>query len=135
VTACSNRRSAHHLRDRGATSTELVIVFPAVLLLVVLALQFGLRLHAAQIAEAAAQEAVEAAQVQAGDVRAGRAAARSLLGRLGGLRAPRIEVHRTMTTVTSTVTGRAQQLVPGFPPMVSATAQGPVERFVPDGPA
>jgi hypothetical protein len=110
----------------------LVIAFPAVLLVVVLALQFGLVLHAGQVAEAAAQEAVEAAQAQAGGVQAGRAAARSLLSGLGGLHAPLIEVRRTASTVTSTVTGRAQQVVPGFGTAVSGSAQGPVERFVPD---
>ena len=113
----------------------MAIGFPAVLLVVALALQFGLVLHAGQVAEAAAQEAVEAAQAQTGGVRAGRAAARSLLSGLGGLRAPLIEVHRTATTVTATVTGRAQQVVPGFGTAVSARAQGPVERFVPDVPS
>lgn len=111
-----------------------MIVFPVVLLIVMLALQFGLYLHAAQIAEAAAQEAVEAAQAEPGGVDTGYAAARSLLSELGALRTPRIDVRRTATTVTSRVTGRAQQVVPGFATAVSGTAQGPVERFIPEVP-
>jgi hypothetical protein len=111
-----------------------VIVFPAVLLVVLLALQFGLFLHAGQLAEAAAQEAVEAAQAEDGSADDGRRAARSLLSGLGGLRAPAITVRRTATSVTSTVIGRAQQLVPGFSTAVSASAEGPVERFVDDVP-
>ena len=97
-----------------------------------LALQFGLVLHAGQVAEAAAQEAVEAAQAETGGVRAAHAAARSLLSGLGGLRAPLIDVRRTATTVTATVSGRAQQVLPGFATAVSGSARGPVERFVPD---
>jgi hypothetical protein len=120
--------------DRGATSTELVIVFPAVLLVVLLALQFGLVLHAGQLAEAAAQEAVEAAQAEDGSADDGRTAARLLLAGLGGLRGPAVAVRRTATSATSTVTGWAQQLVPGFATEVSGSAEGPVERFVEDVP-
>ena len=108
-----------------------MIVFPVALLIVMLALQFGLWLHAAQIAEAAAQEAVEAAQAEPADADSGHLAARSLLSELGALRSPSIAVDRTATTVTSRVTGRAQQLVPGFGVVVSGTAEGPVERFIP----
>jgi uncharacterized membrane protein len=109
-----------------------VISLPAVLLIVLLALQFGLLLHAAQIAEAAAQEAVEAAQAEPADADAGHAAARSLLSELSALRSPRIDVERTASTVTSRVTGHAQQLVPGVGLAVSGTAEGPVERFIPE---
>lgn len=118
--------------DDGATSTELAIVFPAVLLIIMFALQFGLYLHAAQIAEAAAQEAVEAAQTQTGGPAAGRVAATTLLADLGALQAPAVTVSRSGTAVSSRVTGHAQRLVPGFDLGVSATAAGPVERFVPE---
>ncbi|CAN5859770.1 hypothetical protein BH23ACT10_BH23ACT10_29300 [soil metagenome] len=107
-------------------------MFPVVLLVILLALQFGLYLHAAQIAEAGAQEAVEAAQGERADAGDGRAAARRLLGSLGALRAPNVEVDRTATVVTARVSGRAQQLVPGFSLGIRTTAQGPVERFVPE---
>lgn len=116
----------------GATSTELVIVFPAVLLVILLTLQFGLYLHAAQIAEAGAQEAVEAAQGERAGPPDGRAAAGRLLRSLGALRAPQVDVDRTATAVTARVSGRAQQLVPGMSLTIRATAEGPVERFVPE---
>jgi len=119
---------------RGAASTELVITFPVVLLVILLALQFGMYLHAAQIAEAAAQEAVEAAQAERAVASAGQSAARSLLTQLGALRGPTVRVDRTTTTVTARVTGRAQQVVPGFDLDISAAAEGPVERFVPETP-
>ena len=119
---------------RGAASTELVITFPVVLLVILLALQFGMYLHAAQIAEAAAQEAVEAAQAERAVASAGQSAARSLLTQLGALRGPTVRVDRTTTTVTARVTGRAQQVVPGFDLDIFAAAEGPVERFVPETP-
>lgn len=119
--------------ERGATSTELVVAFPAVLTIVLLAFQFGLYLHAAQIAEAAAQEAVEAAQGERATVADGGAAARELLADVGGLQAPRIDVERSATTASAHVAGSAQALLPGWPVAVSATAEGPVERFVPEG--
>jgi Flp pilus assembly protein TadG len=121
-----------HHNQTGATSTELVIVFPVVLLVILLALQFGLYLHAAQIAEAGAQEAVEAAQGERADARDGQAAASRLLRSLGALRAPDVAVDRTATAVTARVSGHAQQLVPGFSLRIWATAEGPVERFVPE---
>lgn len=118
--------------DDGATATELVVVFPAALGLVLLAFQFGLYLHAAQIAEAGAQEAVEAAQGELGSVAAGEAAAGALLSDLGALHTPRVTVTRSTTRVTARVRGDAQRLIPGAPVTVTATAEGPVERFVPD---
>ena len=107
-------------------------MFPVVLLVILLALHFGMYLHAAQIAEAGAQEAVEAAQGERAHAGDGEAAAHALLGQLGALRAPRVGVERTATVVTVTVAGRAQQVVPGLPVRVTARAEGPVERFVPE---
>lgn len=107
-------------------------MFPAVLLVILLAFHFAMYLHAAQIAEAGAQEAVEAAQGERARAVDGEAAARTLLRRLGALRAPSVAVERTPTVVTATVGGRAQQVLPGLPVAVTATAEGPVERFVPE---
>jgi hypothetical protein len=118
--------------DAGASSTELVIAFPAVLLVIVLAFQFALHLHAAQIAEAGAQEAVEAAQAELADAADGEAAALALLRHLGALRSTRVSVDRGPTRVTARVTGHAQRLLPGFAMDVDATAEGPIERFVPE---
>ena len=73
-------------------------------------------------------------QAETADAAAGRTAARSLLSQLGALRSPVVEVRRTATTVTARVDGRAQQLVPGLPLRVTAAAEGPVERFVPETP-
>lgn len=102
------------------------------LTVVLLAFQFGLYLHAAQIAEAAAQEAVEAAQGERALAGDGSAAARALLNQLGALRAPTVAVDRSATVVSARVTGNAQALVPGWPVGIEVVAEGPVERFVPE---
>lgn len=117
----------------GAATTELAVAFPAALLIIVLAFQFALYLHAAQIVEAAAQDAVDAAQGQTAGAEAGEAAARRLLAHLGAVRNATVEVDRSAVAVTARVTGSAQRLVPGIGVAVAATAQGPVERFVPEG--
>lgn len=125
-------RTATWREDDGATATELVVAFPAVLGLILLAFQFGLVLHAAQIAEAGAQEAIEATQGERGAVADGEEAAQALLSGLGGLRTPRVAVTRSAVRVTARVSGDAHRLIPGVPVAVTATAEGPVERFVPD---
>lgn len=109
-----------------------MIAFPAVLLVILLTLHFGMYLHAAQIAEAGAQEAVEAAQGERADAADGEAAARALLGELGALRTRSVAVERTTTVVTARVVGQAQQVVPGLPVDIVVSAEGPVERFVPE---
>lgn len=122
-------------RADGVASTELVVAFPAVLLIVSLALQFALYLHAAQIAEAAAQEAVDAAQGQTDDDARGHRAASALLMDLPALRRAEVRVTRAARSVTARVDGSAPALLPGLDLTISATATGPVERFVPaDGP-
>ena len=50
-------------RERGATATELAVLMPVLILLVLLPVQVGLWWHAKQAAETAAEEALDAAQV------------------------------------------------------------------------
>ena len=58
------------LRDeRGMTTIQVAILFPAVLIWLMLIVQYGLWWHAKQVANAAAAEAVDAAQVSAGTAR------------------------------------------------------------------
>lgn len=107
------------------------MAFPAALLLVSLALQFGLYLHAAQIAEAVAQEAIDAAQGETDGAAVGTTTARMLLADLPALRGAQVSVDRGPTTVTARVTGRAPAFVPGVDLRIAASASGPAERFVP----
>jgi hypothetical protein len=98
---------------------------------ILLALQFGLWLHAAQVAEAAAQEGLEAARAEQGSAAAGETRALAFVGSVGGLQAPAAAAARSADGAQVTVSGTAPEVVPGFP-AISARASGPLERFVPE---
>lgn len=117
--------------DEGLTATQLAVVMPALLFWIMLIVQYGLWFHAKQVASAAAAEAVDAAQTPEGTPEEGHAAAASFLAQSGNLDEIQITVDRGAELVTVEVTGNAPQLVPGFSWSVTATAQSPVERFVP----
>lgn len=117
----------------GLLATELAVVTPALLLLVMLAVQFGLWAHATQLADAAADQAAATASLPEGTEAAGEAAATGLLAQAGNLDEPTVTVERGGELVVATVTGTAPQLVPGFAWGVSARAAAPLERFIPQG--
>jgi Flp pilus assembly protein TadG len=116
--------------EAGSSTTELVLLMPVVLLLIMLIVQFGLWLHAQQIAAAAAQEGLVAAQAEFGTSAAGRDRATSFLTEAGGLRQVRVESERDATSVRVEVAGVTPAVIPGMALAVGAVAQGPVERFV-----
>lgn len=118
--------------DDGLTSTELAVLMPVVIALVLTPIQIGLWWHASQVADAAAREAVEAAQVQGAGEADGRAAAERFLTAAGNLNAPTITLTRTDDIVTAEIAGRAPRLLPGLDWEVTAVAVGPVERFIPE---
>jgi hypothetical protein len=104
-------------------------VIPVLLLLVLMVFQVALWWHAKQVADAAAREAVEAAQVADGTRADAEAAAWTFLRRAGNLAAPAVAVERGAAAVAVEVTGSAPRLVPG-PWQVTARAVGDVERFI-----
>lgn len=123
----------HRSRDKeaGSVSLELAVIFPAVLLLIVAAVQAGLVFHARHLAQAAAQEALRATRVEAGTTAAGRQAATGLLSSSAGdlLAGRQISIVRSPTEADVSITGHAISLFPGITLTVSAKAAGPVERF------
>lgn len=118
--------------DTGMTTSQVAILFPAVLLWLMLIVQYGLWWHAKQVANAAAAEAVDVVQIPTTSTASGEAAAREFLAQSGNLTEIAVVVERTPTVVTVEVTGRAPRLVPGFTWSVTARSQGPVERFIPE---
>lgn len=108
-------------------------MFPALLLVLMLIVQFALYSHANSVAEAAAQDASAAARQADGSQVVAEAAARRTLDTLG----PRMLTGRSVTVTRSTVgvsvsvSGTVVALVPGLKWRVRQTAAGPVERFVP----
>lgn len=118
--------------ERGMTTIQVAILFPAVLLWLMLIVQYGLWWHAKQVANAAAAEAVDAAQVSDGSAAEGEAAASRYLAQSGNLDNITVTVDRQPTVVVAEVRGDAPQLVPGFSWSVTARSQAPVERFIPE---
>lgn len=123
--------ASHDARGQaGSATTELVLLMPVVLLLVLLIVQFGLWLHARQVATAAAQEGLVAAQVETGTAAAGHDRAVVFLTQAGGLREVRVDAARDLTTARVVVTGTTPAVIPGTALGVSGVAEGPVERWV-----
>jgi Flp pilus assembly protein TadG len=129
------RRPCHHGGEQGVTTTEVVIVMPAVMLLVMFVLQFALYYHAANVATGAAQDAVRAARVEHGSAGAGGTRAREVVGRSAGgaLDDPTVTVSRDggTHTVRAEVSGDVPSLIPGLRLSVTRVAEGPTEEFLP----
>jgi Flp pilus assembly protein TadG len=118
--------------DRGSASLELVIVFPAVLLIFFGAVQAGLIHQAQAVALAAAEEGARVASTETGSSGAGQAAAASFASRAGGswLQNRAVSGSRSDERATVTVTGTALSVVPGFDGFaVDQSASMPVERI------
>jgi Flp pilus assembly protein TadG len=105
---------------------------PVLIALVLVPFQVGLWWHARQIADAAAREALDAAQVATATEADGERAAQWFLDAAGNITEPQVTVTRTTETVTVEVTGRAPRLLPGFDWAVTARAVARLERFIPE---
>jgi hypothetical protein len=105
---------------------------PVVLLIILLIVQFGLWQHARQVAVAAAQEGLSAAQVPAGTSASGQARAEAFLAEAGGIREPVVAAQRSELAARVDVRGTAPSVIPGATIQVRGVAQGEVERFIPE---
>lgn len=115
----------------GASSVELVIVFPLLVLALMLAIQFGIVYHANQVALAAAEEGARAARVRGGTAAAGAARASAFLDQLGRsvLVNRGVSASRGAEVARVEVTGQVETVVLGFRFPVRQVSEGPVERF------
>ena len=119
--------------ERGAAATELAMLMPVLIILVLIPVQVGLWWHAKQAAETAAGEAVDAAQVENATAADGHAGASAILGQAGNLENVVINIDRSATEVAVTVSGDLGfSLFPGAWG-VTAHAEGEIERFIPVG--
>lgn len=119
----------------GSASLQLVVVFPALMLVIFGVVQGALYFHARTVALAAAQEGLRGARVEEGTASAGGARAREFIARAGDglLIGVTVTPSRTAAAASVTVRGRSLSLLPGLPGLpISQTAGGPVERFTTD---
>jgi len=117
--------------ERGDAAVEVVLAVPVLLLMIMMVIQAGLWFHGSQLAEAAAQEGVQAGRVVDGRAADAEGRAREFLGRLSPSVASTAQVHATRTAEVTRVevTGQVQQVVPGLVLTVTGAAQAPTERF------
>lgn len=117
--------------DRGAATTQLVLIVPALLLLALLVVQFAVAWHARHIAQYAAQRALAAARIEDGTTSDGRAQAWRSLAVLGHriLQDPSVTVDRAAVQTRVSVGGTVMSVIPGVSLHVSGTASGPTERL------
>ena len=125
----SPRRAAGEL---GTGTVEMVLVAPVLIMAVFTIVQFGVYLHAAHVAEAAAHRGLRAAQGEYATAADGHSATTAFLDSTGGIVAPQVSASRGGSTATVTVTGAAPMVVPALDLQISSTAVGAVERFVPE---
>ncbi|MDH6115643.1 Flp pilus assembly protein TadG [Kitasatospora sp. MAP12-15] len=126
-------RTRAHRRgcDRGDTSIQMVICFPAALLLLFMVVTACNIYLAQQAAQTAAREGVQGARGYGSGTEAGLARAQSVLDRLHGtLTGTRISADgSTGERIQITVTGTAQNVL-GLPISVTEHASGPVEKWI-----
>jgi len=119
--------------EAGVIATQLAVLMPALLMLIMLAVQFALWAHATQLADAAADAGAAAAALADGTADQGEAAAIAMLAQAGNLTDIVVEVDRGPQQATAVVTGIAPNVVPGFRWSVTGRAAVPAEVFRPEG--
>ena len=114
---------------------EVAIVWPAFLLIVMLAVQAALVWHARHVADAAAREGLRVARGYESSAAAGQDAATAYLRQVAPtlITDPRVTTTVTPTTFTVTVHGRVLGLTGLTAISVTEQATGPREHFVPPG--
>ncbi|MBF5082401.1 TadE family protein [Quadrisphaera sp. INWT6] len=117
--------------DDGSASLEVVVLFPAVLLITFGLLQGALWYHARDVASAAASAGAAAARGETGTAQLGEDRARAfLVQNTDVVLAADTTVVRGGGRVSVTVSGHSLSLLPGIDgPAVEQTVTRPVERF------
>ncbi len=118
-------------RERGSSTLEAALVYPAVLLLVMLTMNTALWFHARTLAMAAAQEGLRAGRAHGSSLSAGQATAERFIRQVGGsfLTRPKVSVARDADTLEVSVSGQAINLIPLLTLTVTQVARAPVEKW------
>ena len=118
--------------DDGSTATQVAIVTPVLMLVIMAIIHFAVYFHAEHIVQAAAAQAVSTAGAEHGDADDGRAEAQRVLDKLasGFLQNTDVEVARGATDATVRISGAVVSVMPFLHLHVAAEARGPVETAV-----
>jgi Flp pilus assembly protein TadG len=117
--------------ERGYVTTEVVLLTPVLLLLVMLVVQFGLWLHAQHVAQAAADEGLRDARTASVSLADAEARASAFLDQTASsvIEDRSLSVERDGDIARVVVVGDAPAVVPGLELGIRAVAAAPVERF------
>ncbi len=117
--------------EGGYVTTEVVLLTPVLLLLVMLVVQFGLWLHAQHVAQAAADEGLRDARTASVSLADAEARASAFLDQTASsvIEDRSLTVERDGDIARVVVVGHAPAVVPGFELGIRAVAAAPVERF------
>lgn len=119
--------------DTGAETVSMAILFPLALLLILVIVQAGLLWHARNVLAESAQAGVSAGRVLHATTSDAQSAATSFVTRAGNgvITSPAVSARVGTDTVTVTVTGTAQRVLPlpGVEFRISMGATAPVERW------
>jgi len=118
--------------ESGVSSTELAVLMPALIGVILVIFQMALWWHGKQAADTAAEEGVEAAQIAGATTADGVAGVAAILNHAGHLSNVRVGVTRGTDRVVVEVRGDALRLVPGLSWSVASRAEGSIERFIPE---
>lgn len=119
-------------QDRGSTTLETAILFPAVLLLLMVTIQAGLWYYGRSVALAAAQEGVAAGRVEGASAQEATQAAESFASTQGESLLSQTSISTRGSTperIHVSVSGQVASLIPGVPISVGQEASGAVERW------
>lgn len=125
-----------HRSESGDAVTELVLVVPVLMALILTVVQFGVWYHAQHVAVAAAQEGARTARLELGTAEDGMRVAEGFVSATGSgvVVDPTVTASRDDEAATVQVTGHAVAVVPGLSLRVRGEATSPVEAFKADAP-
>ena len=126
-------RPTSSVEESGLLTTEFVLLYGLVLALVMSVVHFGLLYNAALAVSDAADVALEVAQARGGRLGDARRLAREVVGSAQMVRNLSVAVTKSSGQVTVKVAAQSPSILPGLPTAVSRSAQGPIERFIPEG--
>ncbi len=116
--------------ESGLVTTEMVVITPVFLVMVLLPIHVALWWHAKQAVDLAVEEALDAAQIEGASEADGVAGANAVLSQTGNVDNVNISVTIAGDLVTVVITGRSRfRVVPGNWG-VEGQAVGRVERFI-----
>jgi Flp pilus assembly protein TadG len=121
----------HQHTERGYVTTEVVLLTPVLLFLVMLVVQFGLWLHAQHVAQAAADEGLRDARTASVPLADAEARASAFLDQTASsvIQNRSLSIERDGDMARVIVIGHAPAVVSGFELGIRAVAAAPVERF------